>query len=194
MCVQHSSNITCSCNPPAVEIDNQDRYLHWDARVGAIRRETICLIHGDLTDSARYLPSPFHPPTLHNDASRIRYDLTPYSLLYIIQMDFPDINTVYHPVSHNTFVPEWLAVAAQHNALCCVCCDVFGTIFDMMQKYQRVVICAFRGATCSSSCGNSQASILTFACLTSSESAALCLLAFCMEQSREEARRVPYLK
>lgn len=60
------------------------------------------------------------PPTLHNDASRIRYDLTPYSLLYIIQMDFPDINTVNHPVSLNTFVPEWLAVTAQHNALGCV--------------------------------------------------------------------------
>lgn len=94
------------------------------------------------------------PPTPHNDASRIHYDLIPYSLLYIIQMDFPDINTVYHPVSHNTFVPEWLAVTAQHNALCCVCCDIFGTIFDMVKKYQCVVICAFRGATCSSAVVN----------------------------------------
>lgn len=72
----------------------------------------ICLIHGDLTDSKRGDTLLAISIPLHNDASRIRYDLTPHShcLLSVIEMDCPDINSMYHPISHNTFVSEWLTV------------------------------------------------------------------------------------
>lgn len=94
------------------------------------------------------------PPTPHNDASRIRYDLTPYSLLYIIQMDFPDIITQCTILLVTIHLFQNGSLWRRSTMLCCVCCDIFRTIFDMVKKYQCVVICAFRGATCSSAVVN----------------------------------------
>lgn len=89
----------------------------------------ICLIHGDLTDSKRSDTLFAISISLHNDASRICYDLTPYScsLLYVIYMDYPDINTMYHPISCNTFPLKELTVNAMS-------CDIFTIIIYIAQK------------------------------------------------------------
>lgn len=70
----------------------------------------ICLIHRDLTDESvtHYLPSLF--PCIMMLAEYVMISHHGCSLCYVIYIDYPDINTTYHPISCNTFVLEWLTV------------------------------------------------------------------------------------
>lgn len=105
----------------------------------------ICLIHGDMIDSKRGDILFASSISLHNDTSRIRYDLSPYScsLLSIIQIDCPGINAMYHPISHNTFVPQWLPVNYDT-----VCCNVFTImIYKDVLPHHIILICCVRRVT-----------------------------------------------
>lgn len=63
-----------------------------------------------------------------------------------------------HPISHNTFIPEWFIVKLERHTICCVCCHIFPVIIYAVKSYQyNLCIYFYKNA-----CRLSQPCSLTF--------------------------------